>query len=228
MKKLVSILLIALMLVSLIPALAFANDDCQIVAAASDSAPHAGDDVTVTISIEHNPGFVGYELGVSYDEAVLEWTGAAPATELAGYEASVSSFELGEHMFWTGIEDVTGDVDLLVLTFHVKDDATVGSASDVLVSIEQLYADKGDYDDIAATVKGAAVTVTSNRRLGDINGDGRISIRDVNLMMAAVRDEMCIDAEQWNEEWWYYDMNGDHRITIRDVNLLMAILRDES
>ncbi len=52
---------------------------------------------------------------------------------------------------------------------------------------------------------------------GDINGDGRITVQDVNLVMKYLLELISLSAEQKRAA----DINKDGWINIRDVNLIM-------
>ena len=64
-------------------------------------------------------------------------------------------------------------------------------------------------------------TVVENPRLkGDINGDSKINIIDVKLLLQSViRSDSLNDLT--NEEKYYYDINNDDAINIIDVKLLL-------
>ena len=61
-------------------------------------------------------------------------------------------------------------------------------------------------------------TTTYSGLKGDTNGDGRISVSDVNMMKRALVGVVTI------EDMYAYDVNGDGRFSVSDLNGLLRLL----
>ena len=84
-----------------------------------------GSQITVPVTISNNPGIIYMEFTVSYDDAVLEWTGVTQGEFGGQYDLSV-----GYPITWIGSDprtDMAEDGIIAYLTFNVKADAPNGS-----------------------------------------------------------------------------------------------------
>lgn len=132
MKKIWSILLAALMLVSALPLGAFSLTVGAYEAPTiwvSSNGGYAGDLVTVSVSMENNPGLIGWQVTMDFDESVMELEGDPTVGDT--FPASAVSF--GPHKspfnatFADAIHpDVTNSGVLYTVTFRIKEDAPVG------------------------------------------------------------------------------------------------------
>lgn len=90
-----------------------------------------GDEVSVVVEIEDNPGILGMVLTVYYDESKCTLLGAENGKALSGVLDMTPSKSLGNgaRFVWDGIELSDGDVrdgEILVMNFKVKDNASDG------------------------------------------------------------------------------------------------------
>ena len=97
----------------------------------SDTSAYAGDtQVTVVVSVTDNPGIIGLELSLSYDEQIMTLTSASGGEALGDLLFTApDSLSSGCKFLWDGLEISDRNVkdgELLVLSFQIADDAADG------------------------------------------------------------------------------------------------------
>ncbi|MBQ8893104.1 MAG: hypothetical protein IJ043_01705 [Clostridia bacterium] len=131
-----------------------------------------GDTIEATVAIKNNPGVAGVTFDLVYDKAALSLVGAESA-----YGAVEFYNETGRVAF-ANAANVTTDEVLITLTFTVAE-AAEGEIAVQLTPVSVIDEVNAPIDVLAATGK---VTVSSSV-LGDVTGDGRVSIADAVLML---------------------------------------------
>lgn len=166
----------------------------------------AGDTVTVAVNIDSNPGIAGATFSVNYDDALtlesVEDKAVLPGTMIAG--------QLGTKpytMLWYGSSNSTKTGCFVVLNFRVADNAKEGSYN-VSISCSEASNEKGA--DVTIPSASAVVTVKSARLPGDVNGDGKVSIKD-SVRLAQYLAGWSVTIQSGNA-----DVNGDGKISIKD------------
>ena len=91
----------------------------------------AGEDVEVIVSIKDNPGILGMTLSVNYVTGALTLTDAKSGDALNEVLTFTKpgSYQNNCRFLWDGMElsdDQIKDGDVLILTFHINDDAEPG------------------------------------------------------------------------------------------------------
>lgn len=158
MKKILAILLAALLLVSAVPVSAMAAETPTITAeyTAGEAALKKGDKVEVTIKIANNPGFSAATLDLKYDSKVLKFTGLKTQTDDYDDEEIVGLFKKGMctvntgngRVVWAHDSNITKDNTLFCAVFEVVGcgDSTVTvdvkELTDATTTPNTLYADK--------------------------------------------------------------------------------------
>ena len=127
MKKIVSILMIAMMVLSVFTIFASAADEPTLTVETVKAEP--GETVEVNVFIENNPGIYCYALAFEYDTTRLNLVDkAANTTDWGGSQT------VGTKLVW---DSSTGDIDfdglMLTLTFEVLADAADGNAEVTIV-----------------------------------------------------------------------------------------------
>lgn len=85
-----------------------------------------GNTVTLPVMISNNPGFAGFTLTVSSTDK-LTLQNIQRGALLDGAEGTLTPNAAQGHVNWTASENITGDGELLLLTFAVNSDAPDGS-----------------------------------------------------------------------------------------------------
>lgn len=99
--------------------------------AVSDATATAGEQITMTIDLTHNPGLLGTMLTLTYDENVLTLTEAKNGSTLSGLSyVKPSRLKSGCNFVWFGSNaSPAEDGTVLTLTFTVAENAPAGNYS---------------------------------------------------------------------------------------------------
>ena len=185
----------------------------------SDAVGSAGDEVSVTIRLQNNPGIVSAVLRVGYDADALELISIKMGET---YAAANPVLNMDNNPFVINFCDTLVDVDyteelFATATFRIKEGAAAGTYPFTLTySCEDDFFNLAwDVVDFDAQVGGVTVTL-----LGDVNGDGKVNNRDLGLLQQYLADfVVTINADAC-------DVNGDGRVNNRDLGLLQQYLAD--
>lgn len=154
-RRVIALFLAVMMLASMMAVTAYAEGTPTFrVSDAGEAA--RGAEVSITVSMENNPGIMGFSLSVSYDETRLSLTSLTCADELTGNK-QVN----GARVTWVGNSDVSYNGVFLTANFTVLDDAPLGDAA---VSISYQPGDIGNFneEEINFEVVAGGVTVICN------------------------------------------------------------------
>ena len=176
----------------------------------SSERARAGDEVTVSVSIEDNPGIMVMVLGIDYDKSKLELIGHEDGI-LTGWTVATSAV-------WLGDDDSTSNGVILKLKFRVLDDVEDG---DIQVTV--MYAD-GDIANHMEETKHPAVEpgkVTVYSAIpGDLTGDGSVNALDLLRLKRHLAGEDVVLAGS-------PDTTGDGSINALDLLRLKRHLAGE-
>lgn len=122
MKKTLAFLLALLLTFTMLPVSAFAAENPTF--SVSSATGKAGDEVTVVVEIENNPGIWAYNYGIEYDTTRLEkvsYTGG-------GMDGGI--WTIDQKVLWESstFDNSTYNGETVVLKFKIKDDAPAGDA----------------------------------------------------------------------------------------------------
>lgn len=155
-RRIIALFLAVMMLASMMAVTAYAEGTPTIrVSDAGEAA--RGAEVSVTVSLENNPGIMSFSLTVSYDNTRLSLVSLE--------QGSLTSSEFwtvnGARATWLASSDVAYDGVILTANFTVLDDAPLGDA-DVTISYQP--GDIGNYneEEINFEVAAGGVTVICN------------------------------------------------------------------
>ena len=172
--------------------------------ALSDTEGAAGEQVTMVISMENNPGIVLANLQIEYDEALLDLVSVQDCKTLEGFNSPTESDAVPYRMLWDNClqPDSSANGELAVLTFEILADAPMGeteveityAAGDVInynlqpVAFEtengiieiipsdavDMEADWNTDGDLAVTVTGKRETVSGLLYCAAYDGSGKM------------------------------------------------------
>lgn len=154
MKKIIALCVAMLLCVSLLGITAFADADAYF--AVSSTTATCGDEVTLTVSLNNNPGIAGMDLTISYDQSQLEKVSFTGNTAMGGTWTIINS------AVWDNAGDVNYNGTILTLKFKVLDGATCGASTNVTVS-----GTVGNWDGQYVPVSSGTGTVTIGHVWGD-------------------------------------------------------------
>ena len=131
---------------------------------------HSGEEFTVDVNIENNPGFCYLKLRLNYDAQVFEFVEATNGT------ISTDSFSTaGNALLWDADSNATADGTLVTLRFRAIEELEVGNYS-LGVSFVEGYNYKEE--DVAFVTENATITVV-DFVCGDVTGDNVINGKDL-------------------------------------------------
>lgn len=166
----------------------------------------AGDTVSIAVNLDSNPGIAGATFSVNYDDVLtlesVDDKSVLPGTMIAG-QVGTKPYT----MLWYGSNDSTKTGCFVILNFRVADNAKEGSYN-VSISCSDASNEKGA--DVTIPSTSAVVTVKSARLPGDVNGDGKVSIKD-SVRLAQYLAGWSVTIQSDNA-----DVNGDGKISIKD------------
>lgn len=166
----------------------------------------AGDTVSIAVNLDSNPGIAGATFSVNYDDVLtlesVDDKSVLPGTMIAG-QVGTKPYT----MLWYGSNDSTKTGCFVILNFRVADNAKEGSYN-VSISCSDASNEKGA--DVTIPSASAVVTVKSARLPGDVNGDGKVSIKD-SVRLAQYLAGWSVTIQSGNA-----DVNGDGKISIKD------------
>lgn len=166
----------------------------------------AGNTVSIAVNLDSNPGIAGATFSVNYDDVLtlesVDDKSVLPGTMIAG-QVGTKPYT----MLWYGSNDSTKTGCFVILNFRVADNAKEGSYN-VSISCSDASNEKGA--DVTIPSASAVVTVKSARLPGDLNGDGKVSIKD-SVRLAQYLAGWSVTIQSGNA-----DVNGDGKISIKD------------
>ena len=125
------------------------------------AAVHAGDTVSIPVTIVDNPGVIALRLQVSYDADALTLTAVKDAGLLGKTVHSASTATRPFILYWNNPvaeENYQGNGTLATLTFRVNPDARAGDYA-VTLSCGEEDAVNADVDPVAFSVSDGVITV---------------------------------------------------------------------
>jgi len=125
----------------------------------SDVSGTPGDEVTVTVKAENNPGISSFKLNIAYDKAALTFKSIALASAYAGGTPVVND---DPDDLVLGMVTITGDIKeetLGTIVFTINDDAP-GGASNITLTFDEDDVYDAEENNVAFDVKAGAVTVS--------------------------------------------------------------------
>lgn len=223
-KRFLSLLLVIAVLVSMVPIEVSAADSKNsedVVISVENKTVLPGEEVSVDVFVQNNPGILGLTLEFEYDEG-LTLTDAV-AGEAFSYLTMTKpgKFVSPCRFTWDGQECSEEDVKdgtILTLTFKVADDMKEGGNLGVSVTVPNGDAYDNELNELAINTMAGNISV-QDFMPGDLNGDKKVSISDIILLRRFIVDGYDISV---NEN--AANVNGDDKVTSADVILLRRYL----
>ena len=208
MKRIISYLLSALFILSCISAGAFASGEPRYTL--SDTTVNAGDVFTVEVAIADNPGIISLRFKVEYDSTALELQSVTDTGLLKGYTAPSPTIASPYTLRWadsaaTSDNSASGAVEKL--TFKAL------KVAEATVAIKHEEARTSNGTKIAFAGTSASIKIASNTVIGDMDGDGEVTMKDVLVMRRYIAGPLELSDEQISRG----DFDGDEDITMKDV-----------
>ncbi len=149
-----------------------------------------GKTVTVSVTLENNPGIWGMDLEVNYDKTQLTLTNVTNGTVFAASEWTAGNLAGDTYILSyeaSGFDNITANGVLAVLEFTVNETATVDSVTEIIVSYDTGDIINVSFDDISPAVVNGGIKIV-DFVYGDLNGDGLVNKKDSLLMKMYLAD----------------------------------------
>ncbi len=161
MKKLLALCLTVVLVLAMMPIIG-ASAAGQATFSVGNVTGAPGDEVTVPVSIDTNPGLTFAQVMIGYDASALEIVNIEKLT-LAGKPASHGPLTANPiAVTWAdGLADTTDTGVIANITFKIKDDAATG---DYTLTVEGVQENTFNlaYEDVPFTTVNGTITVESN------------------------------------------------------------------
>lgn len=221
-KKLLSVFLALLMMLTVFPASMIANAANATTVTVESVNAVPGSNVEVNINVKNNPGILAANFTVTYDKGLTlidsKSGDAFSALSMTKPENYNSPCKFGWDALEIADEDIK-DGTILTLTFSVDKNVSANSKLNVKLSYQNGNIIDSDLNDIPVTINNGSVTIIDYIP-GDINGDGTIDLKDVTLVRRLVTG-YGVTANKLAA-----DVNGDGEITMKDVVLIRRYVVD--
>lgn len=200
MKRILSLILCAVLLCGLLGVGAYAESSATLVITSDVAEAAAGDDIAVTFSLQNNPGLTGFKFVVDYDKSVLTYDGYSQLIKdkrgnvIGKY--SMDSFEEDSIAFWYNDDAAYTGNDLFTLYFIVADGVPSGEITITMVEDDYVEFDDADINKIDVAVSPCTI---------QINGTEPQTLEDGFYLIGI-------------NGWTVNDINPEHKFEQYDVS----------
>lgn len=173
----------------------------------------AGQEFTVKLTMEKNPGLMYLSFRLDYDAASLEFLGAEDGVFTGWTVNREKSF-----LAWDADGDRTENGALLHLRFRAKEEARTGETP---IALAELFATNYEEELLGIGSVPGTVTILPHTP-GDVNGDGEVDGRDLVRLrkyLAGVPEIVIVEANA--------NVNGDDVVDILDLIRLRKYLAQD-
>ena len=191
----------------------------------------SGDEITVPVVINDNPGFTNFAMLLDYDHNCLELRDIHTKDDndsyLCGELTSVNTAWLDEdgkdcgYITSAQSEKMTADGVLFTATFYVKEGFSGKTSITPIVKYMRNHtAVFSVFENINTTVTAGTIDLTDHDYLpGDVNGDHDITPADAARVYKAALGKIQLT----EKEKLTADINGDGAITTEDADLIFEM-----
>lgn len=197
MKKVLSLILVAVFVLSLTVCGSAVTASARVVTTARSGAEPEyfvfavdgctavrGTEFTVVVRTENNPGIVSLKIALHYDAAVLELLSAAEQDFVGVSYGPTDKVPFVINWVDAIHPDNATDGVIAYLTFRVREDAPLGNtALQITYDPEDVY--NAAWDNVPVARQGADVNVVEYL-VGDVNSDLKINNRDLGALLQHV------------------------------------------
>ena len=217
LKRFLSFFLAFVLLLSSAPVDVHATESGETVISVESEYMMIGEEVSVDIVIENNPGILGATLEFSFAEE-LTLVSATSGDAFSNLTMTKpANFESPCRFIWDGTDGIAKDGTIVTLNFTVAGDVELEKALAVSVSVPGGEIIDNDMNYVKTTTVDGSVTVV-DFKAGDANSDGAINITDVIITRRyLVGTDMGINKNAAN-------VNDDGKVSISDVITLRRYL----
>lgn len=187
MKKILSLILAALMLLSIVPT-AFAASTPVITVKADKSVINTGTVVTFTVSVSANSNLTALTHQVTYNTSEFEYVADSAVVADSNIAAAINGNTAGKITFAAAAEKTFGTSAHTIYTFKLKAKKAVATVS---ATVTEAYVDNNGRDtDVTSAVANASTKSISFSSLNDY-----ISIRTPSRTTIRYKDAIVLHAD---------------------------------
>ncbi len=234
MKKVISLLLSLIMILTLLPINILADTTPTFSVESTWAKP--GSTVNVDVTVKDNPGLISANLEFTLPDG-LSIVGATAGdafsalTMTAPSELTEDGSVTGKCTFIWSTSDINDEdiKDGVVLSLQIKiaDDATVDNVLDISVSAPSDYFYGKDINEIPVSTENGSISVIDYLP-GDVTADGKINTKDVIYILRYIVDGCKTNPNGYNvslkEE--AADVTADGKINTKDVIYILRYIVD--
>ena len=214
--KWTALVAVVVMLVSMLAVSASAEVGLAVAPAA---AVQAGDEVVVNVSLPADSAVMGATFEITYDNTVMSLKSAENGKLFSTFVGTDAS-TIGANPFRVSVvnaADVTAAGVVFTLTFTVDKAAAAGNYA---VSVAAVKAVNSAEETVSVASGSCNVTVEkSSVVLGDVNGDGSVSLFDVLRLLNYLNSPNAVEIVEANS-----DVNGNGSVGLTDAIALLVLI----
>lgn len=226
MKKWTCCILAAALLLSLATGV-YAAEVTGCVISADSVTAEPGAEVTVPIRVSDNPGVSNFSIRLYYDrDALTLKTLDSGAMDVVSVNPDGKDEGGTDCLVVVGASAgaITGESILVSAVFTVNADFTGTTQITPAVNyIRNNSAVFSLFEEITATVESGTVEVEAGVLLGDVNGDGKITVMDMTMVKMYMKNKYTLSSAQIKAA----DVNGDGKITVMDATMLKMRVKNK-
>lgn len=180
LKSILSVLLIAVMMLSIVPFTAFSATG-DLTFSASQVTAKPGETVDVEISMKNNPGIASIGLNVAYNSEMLSIEKIVFNTQMGGSTQASQYTRNPARLIWINpVQNYNGDARIATITFKVNENAPAGAESNLVITYNEDDIYNIDEDNVFCVVENGCVTVEGESKpkvIGhSLNLQGKIGV----------------------------------------------------
>jgi len=179
------------------------------VSLSGNNSVQAGTDVTLKLKVS-GTDILGVEAALDYDEDVLEYRSYSGL--LNGWDVTSN----GSKFVMSSVDNPINEMaDVMSVTFRVKRDIAVGTEFNV--AFKNIVVSDGNADHSVGTATwNGTVDLESATQIGDLDGDEKITVIDLQLLFEHIQKIKLLDASALSVA----DVNDDGSVNIIDQQML--------
>lgn len=208
--KIISVLCMLAMLIGILPVMSVSASGAALTVTPSASTVKAGNEFTVTVALENNPGFGALAFVMPVDENVFEFVSASTTGSICGQFGICQYDETEKEYKFNGLTanplaNITDNGTLVTVTLKAKADAVLGTYA--IVANVDAKNTTDCFEGLVAVADGSAnVNVIENKAVSTIDAADVKLGDDISIKYFATLDPTHVGAQM------KFTMNGKETV----------------